>query len=407
MKKMTEQEIEILSKYSNYKIHFEDLKPEIKFDKLQDLEYVSSYIEEALKSNNENLTKAACVIYFYFKENKKLEKYLNQLIINPNHWSHQRLVKHLQDDLKYPSSVQYIRKVLESNFDYLQYTYSDDGVIAKWFSHALHSIGTKEAVELMREYSNSANHQIKDEMRYRLLQGLHIEKIEYSMPNLDLEFFEESKQNLPKKGKYLFGHERNEFITFYAAFNKRIAEDAVKNQKFESGFSFNRMTWVKPSFMWMMHRSGWATKENQENILAITIEKSDVLKILNEAVLSNFSDSEYRNEEEWKLRMAESNVRIQWDSDHDKSGNKLERKAIQIGLKGETLRKFNSEYIQAIEDITEFVEAQRVHKEIYKRKHFLVPKERVIDLEKNYHIMGQNRSFIEKVTQMIKKKNGM
>jgi len=405
-KKMTEQEIEILSKYSNYEIPFEDLKPEIKFDKLQDLEYVSSYIEEALKSNNENLTKAACAIYFYFNDKKKLEKYLNQLIINPNHWSHQRLVKHLQDDLKYPSSVQYIRKALESNFDYLQYTYSDDGVIAKWFSHALHSIGTKEAIELMKEYSKSANHQIKDEMRYRLL-GFHIEKIVCSLPKLDLEHYEESKQNLPKKGKYFFGHERNGLITFYAAFNKRIVADAIKNQKFGSGFSFNRMTWVKPSFMWMMHRSGWATKENQENILAIKIKKSDVLKIMNEAVLSNFSDSEYRNEEEWKLKMAESNVRIQWDPDHDKSGNKLDRKAIQVGLKGETLEKFNSEYVQEIEDITEFVEAQRVHKEIYKCKHFLVPKEKVIDFGNDYYIVGQERSIFEKIKQRIKKKNGM
>ncbi len=168
---MTAQEKKILSKYSDQEIHFEDLKPEINFDRLQDVEYVSTYIEDALKSNDENLAEASCAIYFYFNDKVKLEKYLNQLIINPNHQSHQRLVKHLQDDLKYPSSVPYIRKALESNFDYLEYTGSDDDAIAKWFSHALHSIGTKEAIDLMKEYANSANQKIKDEMRYRLLKG--------------------------------------------------------------------------------------------------------------------------------------------------------------------------------------------------------------------------------------------
>lgn len=404
---MTPQEKEILSRHSIRQIPFEDLNPEIEFDKLQDLGYVSNYIEAALESNNEHLTTAACAIYSYFKEKKKLEKYLNQLIINPNHCAHQSLVKHLQDDLKYPSSVQYIRKALETNFDYLQYTGSEDVAIAKWFSHALHSIGTKEAIELMKEYSNSENIQIKDEMRYRLLKGHHIDSIEYPSPDLVLEHFEERTENLPQKGKKFIGQEIDGFIIFYAAFNQIIAEYAVRNQKFGEGFSFKRMTWIKPGFMWMMYRSGWATKENQENILAIWIKKEDILKILNESVLSNYSDLEYKNEEEWKVMMKESNVRIQWDPDHDEYGNNLARKAIQIGLKDETLAKFNHEYIQRVEDITKFVEAQRVHKTMYKCKHFLVPKERIIHFGDSYHIPGQEWPLFEKIKKGIQKKLGI
>jgi len=164
------------------------------------------------------------------------------------------------------------------------------------------------------------------------------------------------------------------------------------------------MTWIKPGFMWMMHRSGWALKENQENILAISIKKSDVLKILNEAVLSSYSASEYKNEEEWKHRLMVSNVRIQWDPDHNEWGGKLERKAIQIGLKGETLLKFNSEYIQRIEDITEFVELQRVQRFGPSPRQLLVPKERIVEFDKNYHIIGQNRTIREKIKQLIKRK---
>lgn len=401
---MTEEEKEILANNVVYPLRFDELDSEIIFDRLQDFDYVSDFMELALNSDNENLTKIACAIYFNFKEKRKLEKYLNLLIINPNHWSHQRLVKHLQDELKYESSVHYIRKALEIGFDHLQYTGSEDGVIAKWFSHALHSIGTREAIDLLKEYSQSKNSQVKGEMQYRLLRGKHIDKIEYPLlSNIDLEQYEESIDNLPKKGKYFCGHEHNNVIIFYAAFNDVIADYAIENQRFGHGFSFNRMTWIKPGFMWMMHRSGWARKENQERVLAIKIDKSDILKILDEAVLSSYSTTEYRNEEEWKSKLKASNVRIQWDPDHDKRGTKLNRKTIQIGMKGETLKQFNSDYIREIVDMTPFVKAQAVHASIYEcKQHFLIPKERIIDFGNDYRIVGQEQSLLLKIKGLIK-----
>jgi hypothetical protein len=92
---------------------------------------------------------------------------LNELLINPNHRSHQRIAKTLQET---PSSttVPFVRKALENNFDYLEYTCSDSDAIAKWFSWLLYAIGTPEAIELMKEYSHSADEGIKKEMLYRL-----------------------------------------------------------------------------------------------------------------------------------------------------------------------------------------------------------------------------------------------
>ncbi len=31
------------------------------------------------------------------------------------------------------------------------------------------------------------------------------------------------------------------------------------------------MTWIKPSFLWMMYRCGWAAKPGQERVLAVRI----------------------------------------------------------------------------------------------------------------------------------------
>ncbi|UUM26310.1 hypothetical protein NQU59_11410 [Acinetobacter colistiniresistens] len=62
-----------------------------------------------------------------------------------------------------------IAKVLEQCFKRFKYTASDDdGVITKWFSHALADIGTEEAIALIRQYAQSENEEIAWEMKYRL-----------------------------------------------------------------------------------------------------------------------------------------------------------------------------------------------------------------------------------------------
>ena len=50
---------------------------------------------------------------------------------------------------------------------------------------------------------------------------------------------------------------------------------------------------------------------------------------------------------------------MQWDPDHDIYGEKQERKAIQLGIKGDLLVKFNETMIDSIEDITPYVKAQK------------------------------------------------
>jgi phage head maturation protease len=111
----------------------------------------------------------------------------------------------------------------------------------------------------------------------------------------------------------------------------------------------------------MMYRSGWAVKEGQENILAITISTDHFDEILNKAVVSSFSKEFYNTEEAWKNDLALNDVRLQWDPDHDPRGNKLERRAIQLGLKEETLEKYGKEFVLKIENITPFVREQHEH----------------------------------------------
>jgi hypothetical protein len=119
------------------------------------------------------------------------------------------------------------------------------------------------------------------------------------------------------------------------------------------------MSWIKPNFLWMMFRSGWATKEGQEHILAVRLKRRFFDEALGAAVASTFTGSGYSSQDEWKTALAKSEVRLQWDPDHDPSGRCLERRAVQLGLRGEMLRRYGEEDLISIEDITAFVTEQR------------------------------------------------
>ena len=102
-------------------------------------------------------------------------------------------------------------------------------------------------------------------------------------------------------------------IRVYQAYNNIIADEAISLNKFGNSFSMNRMTWIKPSFLWMMYRSGWATKQGQNRILAIDMDRIGFEEIVVNAVTSTFDDKLYSNIEEWKNAIKNSEVRIQWD----------------------------------------------------------------------------------------------
>jgi hypothetical protein len=118
------------------------------------------------------------------------------------------------------------------------------------------------------------------------------------------------------------------------------------------------MSWIKPNFLWMMYRSGWASKPDQEHILAIEIPLEKFKIIVAQAVYSSYQADIYLSEENWQAALQTSEVRLQWDPDHDPYGTKLERKAIQLGMKGAILRQFATEWIVSITDISSFVREQ-------------------------------------------------
>lgn len=141
-------------------------------------------------------------------------------------------------------------------------------------------------------------------------------------------------------------------ITVYQAYRKEIAIPALEKQTFVPPFKMTRMTWIKPSFLWMMYRSGWAQKEGQEYILKIKIKREGFEWALKNACLSHFDKNIYNSIEEWRTIKDNSPVRIQWDPERDLYLNPLKHRAIQVGLSGIAVEKYVNDWIVSIEDIT-------------------------------------------------------
>lgn len=183
-------------------------------------------------------------------------------------------------------------------------------------------------------------------------------------------------ENVPNQGRHILAQQTRDKILVYQAYRNSIADHAIKYQKFGGNdFSYNRMSWIKPNFLWMMYRSGWASKSGQERVLGIWLNKADFDRILENSAMTSFGQTSNLSHEEWKESLDAHPVRVQWDPDHDPHGKKLERKAIQLGIKGPLLEEFGTSMINKIIDLTAFVKDQRVKLENGKDNLLEVPEE--------------------------------
>jgi hypothetical protein len=109
------------------------------------------------------------------------------------------------------------------------------------------------------------------------------------------------------------------FVRVYQAYSNEIADSALASKRFVSPpFSFSRMTWIKPSFLWMMYRAGWAKKDaGQQRILAIDITHDGFEWALAHSCASHREPGV--TEEVYKHALATNPVRVQWDPERSQS----------------------------------------------------------------------------------------
>lgn len=180
--------------------------------------------------------------------------------------------------------------------------------------------------------------------------------------SLPTQSYEEQSRRWPADGQHILAHHDENSVVVYQAYRPAIGQFAIAHGYLGGpDFSFNRMSWIKPNFLWMMYRSGWGTKEGQEIILGLRLRRAFFEALLAQAVRSSYDAQVFPSEAAWKAAAADSDVRLQWDPDHAPDGSKLARRAIQLGLRGEALRQMAGPALLEVIDMTSFVASQRPH----------------------------------------------
>ena len=118
-------------------------------------------------------------------------------------------------------------------------------------------------------------------------------------------------------------------IVVYQAYCAEIAAAALTAGRFVPPFSFGRMTWIKPSFLWLMERSNWGRKANQERILAVRIKRSGWEFALSQGVLTSFDAGVHANQDQWRADFDAAMVHVQWDPERSLNGRKLGYRSIR------------------------------------------------------------------------------
>ncbi|WP_344236084.1 DUF4291 domain-containing protein [Actinocorallia libanotica] len=148
-------------------------------------------------------------------------------------------------------------------------------------------------------------------------------------------------------------------IVVYQAYGRAIGEPAVAAGRFVPPFSRDRMTWIKPSFLWLMGRSGWARKPGQEMVLAVRITREGWEKALREAVLTSPDRRVYADGSVWRERMRTAPVRVQWDPERTLKGAHLDARSIQVGLGRRIIDEYADDWTVDITDLTPTV--RKIH----------------------------------------------
>ncbi len=180
-------------------------------------------------------------------------------------------------------------------------------------------------------------------------------------PPLRLAPYREQRPRWPAAGRHIMAQFDDEVVVVYQAYRPEIGHDAAIHGRFGAAWSRSRMSWIKPNFLWMMYRCGWARKDGQEVVLALWLQRAGFDEILAAAVPSSHDDRLHKTHAEWQAAVARSDVRLQWDPDHGPDGAPEQRRAIQLGLRGAALQRFADEWLLGIEDITPLVRAQQQH----------------------------------------------
>jgi hypothetical protein len=168
---------------------------------------------------------------------------------------------------------------------------------------------------------------------------------------------------IPTPYRQIRAHYDEDTITVYQAYNSTIASAAVQHQKLDASPLFRpRMTWIKPSWTWMMYRAGYSYKDaNQARILAIKMSHTGFVEVLRRAELTTHDALTGNPKGDGKSDHgpAGRKVKVQWDPERSVRIGKLDYRSIQIGIPANVVEEWIEKWIVGIEDVTDTAQGMK------------------------------------------------
>jgi hypothetical protein len=150
-------------------------------------------------------------------------------------------------------------------------------------------------------------------------------------------------------------------VTVYQAYPPEIGLAAARDGRFPAVWQRDRMTWIKPSFLWMMYRCGWATKAGQEIVLAVEITRAGFEWALRHSCLSHYEHGLHADRSAWRRQLKRAPARVQWDPERDLHLRPLSHRSLQLGLAGEAACLYADEWIVSLTDVTPLARVIHTH----------------------------------------------
>ncbi|GEM_PF-1832184 len=125
----------------------------------------------------------------------------------------------------------------------------------------------------------------------------------------------------------------DETIRVYQNMNDDGADFFLANQVLPGTFLKRSRVWIKPSFLWTMKRSEWATASGRDRVIAVDLMRSTFEKLLERSHLLDPIMGVHYYSEDGFYNDAELNPNyVQWDPDKDLDGSRMFRRSLMLGI---------------------------------------------------------------------------
>ncbi len=164
---MTEQLRKDLSDFELQRISGGELRSRLPFPMENKSKELRKIMDEVIAFKKGEDVAQALTLLWLLEENHEFTDLLHQLILESWHTRYEEIIHSLQER-KDPSSVPVIREAIQKKYEYLESYGTGTAQFISQCGHALKSIGTPEALEVIKDLAEHSNDPlVKAAMRYR------------------------------------------------------------------------------------------------------------------------------------------------------------------------------------------------------------------------------------------------